>query len=846
MSNLAARMGRWSATHWKTALFGWILFVAAAFSLTFFIQTRDLTSAEDSSGNSKVAEEIIAGAGFPEHAGESVIIQHPSLRADDPPFVAVVRDAATRIGRTPNVQSLQAPTGPDARQLISKDGHSALINFQVPGSDSQVSDRVAPALDQVRELQRAHPGYVIGEFGDASANRELGAAIDGDLRRAEQLSLPITLLVLLVAFGALVAATIPVVLAFTAVLATYGISALASHLLPSANATSSVILLIGMAVGTDYSLFYLRREREEVAAGRDRASALRIAAATSGQAVLISGATVIVAMAGMLLAGNGTFQSIGVGTMAVVLVAMVGSLTVLPALLSKLGNRVERGRIPFLRRRGAHQARGGWTVILDRVLRRPLVSALTAATALVLLAVPALGLRTKTMGLNDLPKDLPIIATYQRFQAAFPGSFVPAVVAVRAGDVTAPQVRAAIDDLHRRAVASGRMSEPVQVQVNPAKTVALVNIPLAGDGENRESIEALQTLRQQIIPATVGKLPGATVGVTGETAGTKDFTDQMRSRAPLVFGFVLGLAFLLLFGDFPVDRDPDQVDPAEPAQRGRQLRRPGPDLPARLGRVPHWCRPGRRDHFLAAAVPVRGAVRAVHGLSHLHPQPGEGAGGPGRADAGGGRARHQGDRGHGDQRGRGHGGGVRDLRRAAADRHQAGRRRSGDRGAAGRHHHPRRPATGHDGVARRVELVSAQVAEVAAPDGSRGPRRAPGRGRPGGRPRYRARPDGRWSRPRGGCARRAAAAIGARRVSGAGPPGRPSPAGRPPRAPRRSRVWVPRFASRKRPRSRPSHESATAATSARRISRKSGPTGSAAQRLRSVIWERHPSGTRSR
>jgi uncharacterized membrane protein YdfJ with MMPL/SSD domain len=550
MSNLAARMGRWSATHWKTALFGWILFVAAAFSLTFFIQTRDLTSAEDSSGNSKVAEEIIAGAGFPEHAGESVIIQHPSLRADDPPFVAVVRDAATRIGRTPNVQSLQAPTGPDARQLISKDGHSALINFQVPGSDSQVSDRVAPALDQVRELQRAHPGYVIGEFGDASANRELGAAIDGDLRRAEQLSLPITLLVLLVAFGALVAATIPVVLAFTAVLATYGISALASHLLPSANATSSVILLIGMAVGTDYSLFYLRREREEMAAGRDRASALRIAAATSGQAVLISGATVIVAMAGMLLAGNGTFQSIGVGTMAVVLVAMVGSLTVLPALLSKLGNRVERGRIPFLRRRGAHQARGGWTVILDRVLRRPLVSALTAATALVLLAVPALGLRTKTMGLNDLPKDLPIIATYQRFQAAFPGSFVPAVVAVRAGDVTAPQVRAAIDDLHRRAVASGRMSEPVQVQVNPAKTVALVNIPLAGDGENRESIEALQTLRQQIIPATVGKLPGATVGVTGETAGTKDFTDQMRSRAPLVFGFVLGLAFLLLLVTF--------------------------------------------------------------------------------------------------------------------------------------------------------------------------------------------------------------------------------------------------------------------------------------------------------
>jgi uncharacterized membrane protein YdfJ with MMPL/SSD domain len=550
MSNLAARMGRWSATHWKTALFGWVLFVAAAFSLTFFVQTRDLTSAEDSSGNSKLGEEIIAGAGFPEQAGESVIIQHPGLRADDPPFVAVVRDAAARLGRTPNVQDLQAPLGPAAKRLISKDGHSALISFEIPGSDAQTSDWVVPVLDQVRSLQRAHPGYVIGEFGGASADRELGTAIDTDLHRAEQLSLPITLLVLFVAFGALVAATIPVMLAFTAVLATYGISALASHLLPSSDATSSVILLIGMAVGTDYSLFYLRREREEVAAGRDRATALRIAAATSGQAVLISGATVIVAMAGMLLAGNGTFPSIGVGTMTVVLVAMVGSLTVLPALLSKLGNRVERGRIPFLRRRGSHQARGGWAVILDRVLRRPLVSALAATIALLLLAVPALGLRTKMMGLGDMPRSLPIIATYERIQTAFPGSSVPAVVAVRAADVTAPPVRAAIDDLHRRAVASGQMSEPVQVQVNPAKTVALVNVPLAGDGHNRQSVQALHTLRGEVVPATVGKLPGVTVGVTGETAGTQDFSDQMRSRAPLVFGFVLGLAFLLLLVTF--------------------------------------------------------------------------------------------------------------------------------------------------------------------------------------------------------------------------------------------------------------------------------------------------------
>jgi uncharacterized membrane protein YdfJ with MMPL/SSD domain len=556
MNNLAARAGRWSASHWKTAVIGWIVFVIAAFSLTMLVQTRDLTNTESSTGNSRVGEEIIANGDFQERAGESVIIQHPGLRADDPPFVAVVRDVATRLDGTANVEDLQAPLGRGAEGLISKDGHSALVNFQIPGDYSQTTERVRPILDQVSALQRAHPGYVIEEFGQASANRELDATIGADLRRAEQLSLPITLLVLVVAFGALVAASIPVVLAFTAVLATFGLSALISHVVPNGgDTTQSVILLIGMAVGVDYSLFYLRRERDEVAAGRDRASALRIAAGTSGQAVLISGATVIVAMAGMLLAGDGTFSSIAVSTMAVVLVTMVGSLTVLPALLSKLGNRVERGRIPLLARRraasrGRHEAGGIWSRVLDRVLRRPVVSAVSAAVVLLLLALPALGLRTKTMGLADLPKNLPVIKTYQRIQAAFPGSSVPAVVAIQAPDVTAPAVRAAIDDLHSRAIASGRMSEPVQVQVSPNRRVALVNIPLQGNGEDRASFQALDTLRGELIPATVGKLDGVRVGVTGDTAGTRDFSQRMHDRLPVVFAFVLGLAFLLLLVTF--------------------------------------------------------------------------------------------------------------------------------------------------------------------------------------------------------------------------------------------------------------------------------------------------------
>jgi uncharacterized membrane protein YdfJ with MMPL/SSD domain len=551
MSNLAARAGRWSAAHWKTAVLGWVVFVTAAFSLTLFVQTRELTNVDMSSGDSKVAEEIIAGAGFARHDSESVIIQHPTQRADDPAFKAVVRDVTSRLGGMRDVEELQSPLAAGGQGLVSRDRHSALVSFQIPGTGSETSEKVGPVLDAVRDLQRHHPGYVVEEFGGASGNRELDATIGKDLARAEQLSLPITLLILVVAFGALVAASIPVLLAFTAVLATYGLTALFSHLMPSTDTTSTIVLLIGMAVGVDYSLFYLRREREEVAAGRDRASALRIAAATSGQAVLISGATVIVAMAGMLLAGGGVFPSIAVGAMTVVLVAVIGSLTVLPALLSRLGHRVERGRIPFLgRRRGRHMGNGLWARVLTPVLRRPLVSALSATLLLVLLAVPAMGLKTKSMGLADLPENLPVVKTYQRIQAAFPGSSVPAVVAVKADDVTSPEVSRAIADLHRRAVASGRMSEPVDVQVNPARTVALVNIPLNGNDNDQRSLDALGTLRGELIPATVGKLPGVRVGVTGDTAGSKDFNDLVRDRAPLVFAFVLGLAFLLLLLTF--------------------------------------------------------------------------------------------------------------------------------------------------------------------------------------------------------------------------------------------------------------------------------------------------------
>jgi RND superfamily putative drug exporter len=555
MRNLSARAARWSAAHWKTAVFAWIVLVAVLVALPSLVASKQVTSADITSGDSRVAEQILLTAGFPEYTGESVLIQHPSKRATDPDFQAVVGDVAGTLGRLANVQNVQAPTGPEGRALVSQDGHAALVQFQMPGTSEDAKQKVPPILEQVAAVQRGHPGYTIAELGGASASHELEETLAQDFKRAEQLTIPVTLLILVVAFGALVAASIPVVLAFTAVLATLGLVALLSPLVPTAGQpTQVVVLLIGMAVGVDYCLFYLRREREEVAAGRDRSSALRVAAATSGQAVLISGATVLVAVAGLLLAGDGVLSSIAVGSMLVVLVAMIGSLTVLPALLAKLGHRVDKGRIPLLGRvleRRRQRGGGAWARVVGAVLRRPLLSAMSAGLVLAVLAVPALSLQTKTLSVTEvLPKDLPIIKTYDRIQAAFPGAQVPATVVVKAADVTSPPMQAAIDALHRRAIASGQMSEPVQVDINPTRTVATVSVPVKGTGNDEQSVAALRTLRTEVLPATVGKVAGATAAVTGSTALNQDFSDLIRTRAPLVFAFVLGVAFLLLLVTF--------------------------------------------------------------------------------------------------------------------------------------------------------------------------------------------------------------------------------------------------------------------------------------------------------
>ena len=576
---LAARAGRWSAAHWKTATIGWLLLVAVAIGLGTAVGTKKLTDAEQASGETARGERILDAAGFKRRASESVLVQSRSLTPDDPAFKQAVHGVLAALAARPEVTAVRSPLAPGGKGQIAADGHAALVQFELQGRESTSTDRVQPVLDAVAAVQRTHPAFTIEELGQASAQHELDQTIGKDFSRAERLTVPITFLILLLAFGAFVAAGVPVLLAFSAVLGSIGLASLLSHVAHASDATNSVILLMGMAVGVDYSLFYLKREREERAAGRSSREALHRAAATSGRAVLVSGITVLIAMAGMLFAGSRIFTSVGVGAMVVVFVSMVGSLTVLPAVLGKLEDRVDRGvvavgaaglegvlrllrweprvltrlksRRTLLQRLKSDRAESRlWGAVLRPALRFPAPAAALAAAFLVLLTLPAFHLHTRLLGLGDLPKSLQIVRTYKQVERAFPGAQVPAEVVVRAPDVNAPEARAALADLRRQALATGVMNEPVHTAVNARGTVARVDIPLAGNGDDATSTNALRRLRGEVIPATVGRLHGAQVAVTGETAGNYDFNRTTTSRAPLVFAFVLGLAFLLLLVTF--------------------------------------------------------------------------------------------------------------------------------------------------------------------------------------------------------------------------------------------------------------------------------------------------------
>ncbi|MFF2999177.1 MMPL family transporter [Streptomyces sp. NPDC057950] len=559
---IAARAGGWSARHRWAAVGIWVLFVVLAMGLGSAAGRVDVNESDQLKGETHTAAKIIEDSGIKEPSSESVLIQAKdgNVTSTDAEFRGAVAAVVEAVGATGKVTDV---TSPYDTKTISKDGRSALVQFDMRGDSETAGDRVAPVLNAVKGVQKEHTGLRIEEIGGASMQKTFDDAFGDDFQKAELSAVPVALGILLIAFGALVAALLPVALAVTAIVATMGLMGIVSHLQPMSDTANSVMLLVGLAVGVDYCLFYLRREREEREAGRDAQTALRIAAATSGRAIVVSGVTVCVAMAGMLFTGLAEFEAMGLASLMVVAVAMVGSVTVLPALLSLLGERVEKGRIPFLHpdKRGTGGRRGNgrpgqegsrfWGAVLRVVLARPGISLVVAAGVLLAIASPALGMKTQQLTLDkEFGDSLPIVGTYNRVNDAFPGGSEPAEVVVKAHDIDAADVRSALDGFRTRAISSGASRGPVDIKVHAAQNVAFVYVPLVGGSDQDKAEKSLELLRDTVRPATLGKVDGVQAPITGQVAGSHDFNDQLVGSVTPVFAFVVVFAFLLMLLSF--------------------------------------------------------------------------------------------------------------------------------------------------------------------------------------------------------------------------------------------------------------------------------------------------------
>ena len=547
---IVERVAGWSARHRKTAVFGWLLLVVAAVVVGQRLGTHQLNSYDP--GQAGRAERVLNLPVVQQPDGESVLIQGRSARQtyqSDPEIRDAVRQVVAALRAVPHsATDIASPlTTPG---LVS--GRSALVTFNVAGNPNNDDQTVVPAANAVAAVAARHPGLTIEEAGGATLDRATGSLTSQDFRKAEITSIPVSLVLLLIVFGGLIAAGIPLLLAGTAVISAISLLAIPSRWLPIGGTTSSIVLLVGMAVGIDYSLFYLRRTREERAAGHDTAEALRIAARTSGRAIVVSGLTVMIALAGLFLTGIDVFSGIAIGTILVVGVAVLGSLTFLPGILSMLRSGTDRGRIPFLgRRRTAARESRFWGALARAVVRRPLAWGGLAAAALIALAAPALSLHLEDPGIHDVTVNVPVVRALIDISDAFPGGPTPAEVVVTGSDLGGAQVKAAVAALHAEVAAThGAIREPITTAMFGHDQVLIVSVPLAGGGTDAASNHALATLRDQVLPATLGHVHGISYAVAGITAGNHDFDAQLAKTVPWVFAFVLGLAFLLLWRTF--------------------------------------------------------------------------------------------------------------------------------------------------------------------------------------------------------------------------------------------------------------------------------------------------------
>lgn len=546
----APRMAAWSVRRPWRALGLWIALVVACVAVGVAVGTRQIDSADAGVGPSGDADRAVAAAPF----GPAGDDEFALIRRDDGAVLtaAQVQSAERAVRReldgTPWVSGITPPQR-------SADGRAALMRWRVEGTSGETPTRVAGAIAAVGRADAQVDGVRIDEVGEASLAKAMNDTIGEDFKKAEVLSLPITFLILLVVFGAVVAALLPLLLAITAIAAAFGLAAISSHAIPQTEALATMLLLVGVAVGVDYALFMVRRAREERSLGRSVADSVLVAAATSGRAVTIAGVTVMVAMAGMLLLGEPTFASMGIASMLVVGCAVAGSVTALPAVLRLLGDRVDWIPVPFLRRARArsHGESRLWGAIAGATVRRPLMAFLASAGVLAALALPLMGMNMQLPSYDDMPRTLPAVQTLDAMQKAFPqeGAQHDVVVVPRGGrTMDRPEVKEAVAALQRQLEARdwyvADATRPLAIADD--RSVGIISVSARGPEDGAVARRALQDLRGTLLPAAFTGV--ADVYVTGFTASSVDFTTIVSNRLPIVMAFVIALTFVVMLWSF--------------------------------------------------------------------------------------------------------------------------------------------------------------------------------------------------------------------------------------------------------------------------------------------------------
>jgi RND superfamily putative drug exporter len=534
------KAARWSAEHPWRAILGWIAFVAVAVGLAIAIPTHEATDADYRIGESGRADAMVAQAHLEQPDTENILItaRSGSLDADRAEQAATAVVTGTKAAE--GVGSVADPQW-------NKDRTALLVSVEL-ASGSDDADGVQAVTDAV---QKDFTELQVREAGDVTVDAAINDRVAEDLGSAETISVPVTLLLMALAFGALIAAGIPVLLAGSSVAATLGLLAAVSHLIPADSTVSSMIVLIGMAVGVDYSLFYLKREREERAKGRTTLDAVDIAARTSGHSILVSGGAVIASMAGLFVVGNATFNSLAIGSILVVAIAVLGSITVLPALLVKLGRWVDRPRVPLLWRLNRRIGRGGISSrLLSPVVRHPVAALALSGVVILGLAIPALGMKTHSGTLDTLPQSIPQVQTVKDISKSFPADEgASARVVVKSDGASPKQVSSALDQLTEKAVASGGfVASGRGVETSKDGTTSVIVLGMPYDETDPRVDDALHLLRDDLVPATLDGLGEHAVG--GGAAESLDFAEQQDGRLVLVIGFVLLLTMLIMATTF--------------------------------------------------------------------------------------------------------------------------------------------------------------------------------------------------------------------------------------------------------------------------------------------------------